>query len=504
MMTLRRKLAYQITTLVVSLLAAGVASIWQINAMQSDFNAALLGYQRLRNLSQVGTHVAAAKLYLGTAYPDRNSAHLELVAGLDSFNREFPPDAPSLDAALEQRVRASLAAAANADLDAANARPATLDAALNPMFDLDKESRDAIQSAYDHANHHLSLLMYGISGLLAGVALIAMVIGIAQYRSILWPLARMKLAVERIASGRFNGRVDTQGTREFAELAMNFNRMAARLEDLYHNLQQRVEAKSRQLVRNERLASVGLLAAGVAHEINNPLSIMTAHAELSLGAIERGDETAHAESARSLQVICEEAFRCKRIVEKLLTLGRGPQEAPSIFSLGSLVREAVASVSAMPEYHDRILTVTPANGIDDRIRGRSDEIKQVVLNLVFNALEATTAGGSVRVNIAADRKEVELSVTDSGRGMPDAVLDQIFEPFYTDSRGKAEARPSAAATDQDTQTRRGTGLGLSIAHAIVLRHGGEIRAHSDGPGRGSRFTVVLPIASFDVDEELDQ
>jgi two-component system NtrC family sensor kinase len=151
------------------------------------------------------------------------------------------------------------------------------------MIDLDVESRQAIQSAYDQANHHLKLLMLSMSGLLVGVALIAMVIGIAQYRAILWPLARMKLAVERIAAGRFNGRVDTEGTLEFAELAVNFNRMATRLEDLYHNLQQRVEAKSRQLVRNERLASVGLLAAGVAHEINNPLSIMTAHAELVAG-----------------------------------------------------------------------------------------------------------------------------------------------------------------------------------------------------------------------------
>jgi len=121
----------------------------------------------------------------------------------------------------------------------------------------------------------------------------------------------------------------------------------------------------------------------------------------------------------------------------------------------------------------------------------------VVVNLIFNALEATAAGGSVRVVISADRREVELDVIDTGRGMPDAVLDAIFEPFYTDSRGKA-------ATREETQARRGTGLGLSIAHAIVLRHGGEIRAHSDGPGRGSKFTVILPVASLDLNEELDQ
>jgi len=492
MMTLRRKLAYQIATLVASLLAAGVGSIWQINAMRSDFTTALSDYQRLQKLYEVGTYVAAARLYLSIAHPEPGNAHLELARALDLFNKGFPPDAPSMDASLEQTVRTSLSMAT---VTPSFVGPDSLDAIVKSMIDLDVESRTAIQSAYEQANHHLKLLMLSMSGLLVGVALIAMVIGIAQYRAILWPLARMKLAVERIAAGRFNGRVDTEGTLEFAELAVNFNRMATRLEDLYHNLQQRVEAKSRQLVRNERLASVGLLAAGVAHEINNPLSIMTAHAELSLGAIERGDESAQDESARSLQVICEEAFRCKRIVQKLLTLGRGPQVAPSIFSLGSLVREAVASVSAMPEYHDRVLTVKPANGIDDRIKGRSDEIKQVVLNLVFNALEATFSGGEVRVGIGADRREVELNVIDTGKGMSEAVLEQIFEPFYTDNRGK---------TSTTIETRRGMGLGLSIVHAIVLRHGGEIRAHSDGPGHGSRFTVILPTASFDVDEELDQ
>jgi two-component system NtrC family sensor kinase len=495
MMTLRRRLGYQITALVVSLLVAGVASFWEIDEMRFDFNAALNGYERLQKVYEVGTHVAAAQLYLSIRQPAPAAAHVELGRAFDLFNRGFPPDSVSMNAALEESVRQSLSTASQADFSTDSDQPINLDSVVKPMVDLDSQCRRQIQLAYDRADYHLKFLMFSMSGLLAGVALMAMIIGIAQYRSILWPLARMKLAVERIAAGRFNGRVDTEGTLEFAELAANFNRMAARLEDLYHNLQQKVEAKSRQLLRNERLASVGLLAAGVAHEINNPLSIMTAHAELSLGAIERGDESAQDESARSLQVICEEAFRCKRIVEKLLTLGRGPQEAPSIFSLGSLVREVVASVTAMPEYHNRMLTVTPANGVDDRIKGRSDEIKQVVLNLVFNALEAISTGGEVRVAIAADRKEVDLSVTDTGRGMPHAVLDQIFEPFYTDARGKAGAPEDA---------RRGTGLGLSIVHAIVVRHGGEIRAHSDGPGTGSRFTVLLPTASFDVDEELDQ
>jgi two-component system, NtrC family, sensor kinase len=491
MMTLRRKLAYQIATLIGSLLVIGVASLWGINAMRTDFSAALDGYQRLRKLYEVATHVEVARMLMGITHPEPASARAELERAADVFNTEFPPDA---DAAQETAVRHAFE---NATRSGATEEitTSTLESIIQPMVDLDAQYRQAIQIAQNHADRGLKLLMICMVILLAGVAMIAMIIGVAQYRTILWPLARMKLAVERIAAGRFNGRVHSEGTAEFVELAANFNRMAARLEDLYHTLQQRVDSKSRQLLRNERLASVGLLAAGVAHEINNPLNIMTAHAELSLGAIERGDESAQEESARSLQVICEEAFRCKRIVEKLLTLGRGPKDPSSVFSLGNLVREVVETVSAMPNYSDRNLIVEPTSGADDRVKGRSDEIKQVVLNLLFNALEATSAGGEVRVAITADRREVELRIADTGRGMADAVLEQVFEPFFTDPRGKTIALETA---------RRGTGLGLSIAHAIIVRHGGEIRAHSDGPGLGSQFTVIFPTASFDVDEEVDE
>src|SRR5580658_8924574 len=181
MMTLRRKLAYQIATLVASLLAAGVGSIWQINAMRSDFTAALSDYQRLQKLYEVGTYVAAARLYLSIAHPEPANAHLELARALDLYNKGFPPDAPSLDASLEQSVRGSLAIA---DSTPDFAGPQSLDAIVKSMIDLDVESREAIQSAYDQANHHLKLLLLSMSGLLVGVALIAMVIGIAQYRAI--------------------------------------------------------------------------------------------------------------------------------------------------------------------------------------------------------------------------------------------------------------------------------------------------------------------------------
>ena len=132
MMTLRRKLVYQIATLIASLLLAGISAIWQINAMQSDFGVALADYERLERLYEVGTHVSAARLYLGI-HADRSNAQAELQSALDAFNKYFPPGSESLDAD-EQKVRAALTQLAGADLDAMNASPATLDSVLTPMI----------------------------------------------------------------------------------------------------------------------------------------------------------------------------------------------------------------------------------------------------------------------------------------------------------------------------------------------------------------------------------
>jgi signal transduction histidine kinase len=306
---------------------------------------------------------------------------------------------------------------------------------------------------------------------------VAALVGVAQYRSVVAPLWNLKNAVNTIAAGQFNQRVPAEGATEFADLARQFNRMAAQLEASYRDLEQKVEAKSRELVRNERLASVGFLAAGVAHEINNPLGIMTAHAELALAAMERDASSADEECRRTLRIVCEEAFRCKKIVEKLLTLARSPQEPPAAFSLGQLAAETVQAVAAMPEYQRRQLTweIAPT---PDRILARCGEIRQVILNLLSNALEATEAGGDVRLTVSAGEGKVVLTVADSGRGMSPEIMEKIFEPFFTDRHGKA-----------------GTGLGLAITHAIVSRYGGQIEAHSDGAGKGSRLIVTFAEAA---------
>jgi signal transduction histidine kinase len=148
-------------------------------------------------------------------------------------------------------------------------------------------------------------------------------------------------------------------------------------------------------------------------------------------------------------------------------------------------------VGGVKPFRDKRLSVRAEADTRDQlvVHAVEAEMKQVILNLAVNALEAVpTEGGEVKIHVARRGNSVELTVIDNGRGMSPQTLDRIFEPFYTEKRGTSNVVG-------DGQRRSGTGLGLSITHAIVEAHGGRIAAHSDGPGKGSRFIVRLPAAA---------
>jgi signal transduction histidine kinase len=270
---------------------------------------------------------------------------------------------------------------------------------------------------------------------------------------------------------------------EMQELAEAFNNMSDRLRDMYRDLAHQVNERSRQLVRSERLAGVGFLAAGVAHEINNPLSIIAGYGERAIQQLDdsRSDIETRKELARkALKVICEEAFRCKQITDRLLLLARPGEEARTIVNLPQLVEEVIANVGALGQYKDRAIHMQVMSAREElMIRASSGEIKQVLLNLLVNALEATTPqDGRIEIAITRAGNDAELTVTDNGRGMSPQTLEHVFEPFFSEKRG-ADAR--------------GTGLGLSITHAIVASQGGTIHARSEGLQKGSQFAVKLPL-----------
>lgn len=331
-------------------------------------------------------------------------------------------------------------------------------------------------------------------------------------RWIFKPWGKLLEGTSRVAQGKFEYRVRLNTNDEFAELADSFNRMTDRFVEIRDDLDRQVRERSDQLLRQERLAGLGFLSAGIAHEINNPLtairwtseSLLTRLATLAQNAAP--SDKALAENY--LKMIQSEAARCQQITGKLLEFARGGDGQRSRQDLSQIIREVIQLVRAMSKYRQCAIVFDRTEPCFADVNGA--EIKQVVLNLVANALDAiedaavakerrprlagpnsessvSTAAttpveplaieGRVEIRLAEFTDHVELEFQDTGCGMTADVLQKIFDPFYTTK-----------------EVGHGTGLGLSISHRIVADHGGRLAASSNGPGHGSTFRLSLPRA----------
>jgi signal transduction histidine kinase len=324
------------------------------------------------------------------------------------------------------------------------------------------------------------IALVAMSLLSAGVLVTATVVGMSVYRNIVFPLRQLNDGVREVAAGHFTKRLAEQGDPEFLAVIREFNLMASQLEEFYLRLEEQVTQKSRELVRSERLASVGFLAAGVAHEIRNPLGIISGYAELSLKVLANPDSPRNIQKeTRILGVIRDEAFRCKLITDKLLGLVQGGDGRETV-DLARIVRDVAFLVKGLDMFRERHAELYAHVPPTLNVVANAIEVKQVVLNLTLNALDAVEVGtGKIELEGREVNGRVELAVRDNGCGMTRDILEHIFEPFYTSKRGRSAP---------------GTGLGLSISYAIVEGYGGVLRAESEGPGKGSRFTIELPVA----------
>jgi signal transduction histidine kinase len=308
-------------------------------------------------------------------------------------------------------------------------------------------------------------------------------------RWVLFPLRVLQRGVRHVARGSFDYKINLQSGDEMQDLAEAFNDMTAKISMTYAELERQVQERSRQLVRSERLAGVGFLAAGVAHEINNPLASIAFCAEALDHRLESllrsSDDPDHRVVSNYLKMIQEESFRCKSITEKLLDFSRCNELKRERIELSGLIQGVVDMIRHIGKYTGKSIVFHPR----EAVVGYADtqEIKQVVLNLIVNALESMDANGTLRVEARYNQGMAEMVFTDNGCGMSAEVLENIFEPFFTKRRDG-----------------KGTGLGLSITHRIVNQHHGEIMADSPGENQGSTFTVRLPIdaTEFSADDHL--
>jgi two-component system NtrC family sensor kinase len=300
------------------------------------------------------------------------------------------------------------------------------------------------------------------------------------------PLDRLTLSSELLARGSPDVRVPERGAAEVVRLAAAFNQMAAQLRAERQSLEQRLrelEEKTselkdtqRQLIHGEKLASVGRLAAGVAHEIGNPLSAI-----LGLVELLREGGLPHEAGAEFLERIQRETERIHRIIRDLLDFSRRDVEDESAgqsSDLSQVIEDAVQLVRPQKESRRVEIRVEVEPGLG-RVVGPDHRLRQVVLNLLLNAVDALAGGGgTIRIEARrrAEADQCILTVTDNGPGLPASVREHLFEPFTT-------TKPPG----------KGTGLGLAVCHALVEGMGGAIEAEDVAEG-GARFRVQLLFA----------
>ena len=335
-----------------------------------------------------------------------------------------------------------------------------------------------------------------VSGVLTLIAFIVLALFVHCFR--LWifkPLEILIAGSRRVASGDFEHQIELDSRDEVAELAKAMNAMTTRFKQIRDELDRKVQQRTKEVVQSEKLASVGFLAAGVAHEINNPLASIAWSAEsletrmrelIDEMVPETEEDNALIDDIKVmnsyLQTIQSEAFRCKGITESLLDFSRLGDVDKKETNLGELIDGVIAMVQHLGKYRDKRITFARREPIVANMN--EQEIKQVVLNLVTNGLDSLEPGGCVNVDLLKSGSNAEIVVTDDGCGMTEEVLKHLFEPFFTRRR--------------DGQ---GTGLGLSITYQIVADHGGTIEPFSDGKGKGSQFRIVLPLNADETKKE---
>jgi signal transduction histidine kinase len=297
-------------------------------------------------------------------------------------------------------------------------------------------------------------------------------------RIVIVPVTRLLAATRRVASGDYSHKVHVPGCAEFADLAESFNAMIGTLNDKQVEVEQHVaslEATNRALVaareetlRSEKMASVGLLAAGMAHEIGTPLASIIGYATILTDEL-KGD-AAQADYLRRLR---EDAFRIDRIIHGLLDFARPAEGVRERVDLPELIQSTLDLVQQQGAFKQISVTTDWPEDIP-LIRADRNQLQQVFINLFLNARDAMPEGGNLAASICRSPEGITVAIRDSGTGIAPEHLQKIFDPFFTTK-----------------EPGKGTGLGLAISARIVEGLGGRISVESV-PGGGSCFRVQLP------------
>ena len=348
---------------------------------------------------------------------------------------------------------------------------------------------DAIEQTIRSNTYEIVALSLGF------VLLAAVLVGLLVQRVVYRPLTDLGEGAARLAGGDLEQKIPVRSEDELGQLAESFNSMTdalrksrVELEEWGHTLEEKVEEATRELhmaqaeaARGEKLASVGLLAAGIAHELNNPLTGVLTFSHLVRKQVPDGSP-----EAEDLDLVIQETKRCATIIRRLLDFAREKTPEKKFSDLNSLIEETVQLISQSAQVADIEIEMEldpdlPTAWVDE------DLIRQVIMNVLVNAQHAIGTSGTiaVRTRLRTDRTGsdtgadpgpmAEIEISDTGCGIPEEDIQKIFDPFFT-TKGVG----------------KGTGLGLSVSHGTIEAHGGLIEVESK-VGEGTRFSICLPL-----------
>jgi two-component system NtrC family sensor kinase len=304
-------------------------------------------------------------------------------------------------------------------------------------------------------------IVVGVVGVVL-LVVTAVIIAIRLRQAVLAPLARLSAAARRFGAGEFDFRVGQAGldTAELETLGRALDRMAVEL-----------ETRERQLLQTERVAAIGQLTAGIAHEINNPIGIIRGYLKTMIPAVPAGEE----ELREELTILDEEAAACQRIVEDLLSYAREPALERDALDIAALVDDAVRRFAARAGEGGPNCEVAIEVDVEARVL-EVDAVRmhQVLANLLRNAADAEP-GGTIELRGRARGEVYRLEVRDHGPGIDADKRERVFEPFFSERRG-------------------GSGLGLAVSRGIIEAHGGRIHAQAGAEAEGACIVVELPLA----------
>jgi signal transduction histidine kinase len=335
-------------------------------------------------------------------------------------------------------------------------------AAISSIGGLTIVTRISATAAYLTARQLLDDLVF--VGLV--LVLVAAIFGVVVSRRITRPLERLSNAVRKIAKGDFDVNVAIRSSDEIGELSTSFNNMAGELKERESSLKKAQHA----LVQSEKMAAVGTLSAGLAHEVKNPLSAVLGYAQLSKRKLGQPDAL-----LKHLDTIETETRRCNEIIGNLMQFSRQEKGEHGPVSVNDVVEKSIAIVDHQLSLGNVSIESELADHIPE-ISGNANQLQQVLMNLMINAQQAMgEEGGTVTVATLVEANSILITVSDTGPGIEADVAEKIFEPFYT-------TKPAG----------QGTGLGLSVTYGIIQDHGGNISV-SRAENSGAKFIITLPL-----------